>query len=65
MTIVRLKTEWCNQTLNGMECVHPKCFFAHSEDELATLGDRQKLGKIDLRTFKRCPCLTLVSTGAW
>lgn len=62
----KMKTEMCQTILNGMLCKYGSaCTFAHSIKELATMGERQEKGKLDLSTFKRCQCFTQLATGAW
>jgi hypothetical protein len=63
---IKMKTEMCQTILNGYLCKYGSaCTFAHSVSELATMGDRQERGKLDLSTFKRCQCFTQLATGAW
>lgn len=60
-----MKTEMCQTILNGYLCKYGSaCTFAHSLSELATMGDRQERGKLDLSTFKRSQCFTQLATGA-
>lgn len=65
-TMNKMKTEMCQTILNGNCCKYGSaCTFAHTNSELATMGERQEKGKLDLATFKRCQCFTQLSTGVW